>query len=90
MSISKIGAPGEVLQYMPDLVHYCTSQPDNSSQVFAKRISGTIMKFLNDRQDTLFEEQAVEQYSEEYGTFIDQLFISIVKYVKHLTPGQRE
>lgn len=75
---------------MPDLIHYCTSQPDNSSQVFAKRISGTIMKFLNDRQDVLFADAIVEQYSAEYATLIDQLFISIFKYAWYLTPGPRE
>lgn len=77
--MSKSSKPELVLPFMADLVYYCTAQPDNSSHVFAKRISGMIMKYFNEKHEQVFGQEVVEANAEDYSNIITQLFNSIMK-----------
>jgi hypothetical protein len=79
IAMSKNTKPELILPFMADLVYYCTTQPDNSSHVFAKRISGMIMKYFNEKHEQLFSSEVVESNSEDYSNIIGQLFNSIMK-----------
>jgi hypothetical protein len=79
IAMSKSSKPELVLPFMADLVYYCTAQPDNSSHVFAKRISGMIMKYFNEKQEQVFSPEVVEANAEDYSNIIVQLFNSIMK-----------
>lgn len=80
IAMTKNTDPELVLPFLPDLIHYSTSQPDNSSHVFAKRISGMIMRYFNEKQDILFNKETVANNSEDYCNMVVQLFNSIMKY----------
>jgi hypothetical protein len=71
--------PELLLPFLPDLIHYCTAQPDNSSHVFAKRISGMIMKYFNEKQSLVFSPEVIEANIEDFINMVTQLFNSIMK-----------